>query len=239
MVPGRVGSWAQYSRHFVQSLGWYETKRWLCITMEYLEGGDLHTHLEGIDTPLSEADCRHITRQVLQGLSVMHDEGFTHGDVKPRNVLIKQRAAEGQPQTWWVKLADFGISKRAKEVSGATTLVGTPEYMAPELQRGTATQDLPAADIWAVGVMAFYMLTREAPFQPFWLASQYRDRPDELFPQAALGRWDVGADCQAFIRKLMGAMPEQRPSSDRALEDSWLRIGWLETQESETNYDSE
>lgn len=137
--------------------------------MEYLEDGDLHTYLDNIAYPMSEQDSRHIIRQVLQSLAIMHGEGFTHGDIKPRNILIKQRAIEGRPHIWWVKVADFGISKRAKEASGMTTLMGTPEYMTPEmLQRGIVLEDLAAVDIWAVGVMTFNMLTRQAAFQPFW-----------------------------------------------------------------------
>ena len=202
--------------------------------MEYLEDGDLHTYLYSKVDPMTEDDSRHIIRQVLQALDFMHSEDFTHGDIKPKNVLIKQRAAEGQPHMWWVKLADFGISKRVKEVSGTTAVAGTSEYMAPEMLRGMTMEDLPAADIWAVGVMAFFMLTKQAPFQTNWLAGQYRDKPEELFPRVALNKFNVSTDGQAFIRTLMGPTPEQRPSSVQALDEGWVKISPSETQQTET-----
>lgn len=207
--------------------------------MEYLEDGDLHTYLQSIDRPMTEHECRHIIRQILQSLDVMHTEDFTHGDIKPKNVLIRQRAAYGQPQMWWVKLADFGIAKRAKEISGETTLAGTPEYMAPELLRGEPPEDPRAGDIWAVGTMAFRMLTKQAAFISHFLAVQYVDRPDELFPRAALSEWSVTADGQDFIRRLMEPIPERRLASNQALDEGWLQMGTTETQKAQTNYDSE
>ncbi|KAH7161168.1 kinase-like domain-containing protein, partial [Dactylonectria macrodidyma] len=147
-----------YSKYFVKSLGWYEKKDSLCIAMEYVPTGDLQTYLR--DHPaLPEDDSRQITSQVLRGLAIMHGEGFH------KNVLIQQRPTPTEPGPWWVKLSDFGISKRLEAAaSGATTVMGTTEYMAPEQLRCLPDIKYPAADMWALGAMTFSILTKSCMF---------------------------------------------------------------------------
>lgn len=64
-------------------MGWYESKDSLCIAMEYYHGGDFQTYLNKHPS-LTELDCRQVASQVLQGLAIMHREGFAHRDIKPQ-----------------------------------------------------------------------------------------------------------------------------------------------------------
>ncbi|KAI3316948.1 kinase-like protein [Xylariaceae sp. AK1471] len=93
-----------YVHCFVQSFGWYEDNRFIYITMEYIEHGDLQERLE---SSFPEREVQIITLQLLEGLQFMHDNRFTHRDLKPGNILVVHPGPE-----WWVKIADFGISKR-------------------------------------------------------------------------------------------------------------------------------
>ncbi|CEO60026.1 hypothetical protein PMG11_04669 [Penicillium brasilianum] len=102
--------------------------------MEYLEKGDLLKYLDHSRTPLSENETKEITFQILEGLDMMHQNKFAHRDLEPQNILIQSHP----PSQWWVKLADFGISKRIEEASGGSTLHGTLGYIAPELWKLTA-----------------------------------------------------------------------------------------------------
>ncbi len=75
--------------------------------MEYVELGDLENF---ITRQLIEKDARVIARQLLEGLGVLHGYNWAHCDLKPQNIFVFQ----GAPQ-WWIKIGDFGISKRIRE----------------------------------------------------------------------------------------------------------------------------
>lgn len=72
----------QYERCFVKSFGWYENENAVFIAMEYCEHGDLHHYLH-LAPSLPETDAQQITFQVLEGLNFMHENGYSHRDLKP------------------------------------------------------------------------------------------------------------------------------------------------------------
>ncbi|HEX6796699.1 MAG TPA: serine/threonine-protein kinase [Ktedonobacterales bacterium] len=126
----------------------------LFIVMEYIGGGTLKDRMA---SPLTMRDITRIVHEVAGALSYAHAQGIVHRDVKPVNVLL-----DG---TGRAVLSDFGIAKvlatsAALTHSGAG--VGTPEYMSPEQCRGAAVD--ARADIYALGVMLFEMLTGRTPF---------------------------------------------------------------------------
>ncbi|WKT53720.1 Ankyrin repeat [Fusarium oxysporum f. sp. vasinfectum] len=242
----------KYSKYFAKTLGWYESRDSLYIAMEYFPAGDLYSYL-GEHPPFPEDDCRQITSQVLRGLAVMHGEGFAHRDIKPqvravqeissfvqcsferwadiwrKNVLIQQCPTAVQPGSWWVKLADFGISKRlGAATSGSSTLIGTEEYMAPELFDRTGLSDInyQATDMWALGVMTFFLLTKCRLFQSRRFAFQYEMSPERYFPSGSLDDCHVTLDGQAFIRALMRPRQEERLGSDAAMRHAWV-YAWM------------
>ena len=94
----------------MESYGWFESRDHVFITMEYFEHGDLQAYLDSVGT-MSEEDARHISYQILEGICKMHDNGFAHRDIKPSNILI--RRTKDHEEGWWVKIGDFGVSKRA------------------------------------------------------------------------------------------------------------------------------
>ena len=126
----------------------------LFIVMEYIGGGTLK---ERMASPLTMRDITRVVHEVASALSYAHAQGIVHRDVKPVNVLL-----DGGGRA---VLSDFGIAKvlatsAALTHSGAG--VGTPEYMSPEQCRGAAVD--ARADIYALGVMLFEMLTGRTPF---------------------------------------------------------------------------
>ena len=137
------------------------------LVMELLEGQSLEERLRS-DGPLEPAEAIEIARQVLLGLAEAHDKGVLHRDLKPANLFL-QPLAEGVH----VKLLDFGLAKVRTDIAsdpGAYptltadgTVVGTPTYMAPEQAIGTAIT--AAADLYAVGIVLFEMLTGQPPFR--------------------------------------------------------------------------
>jgi serine/threonine-protein kinase PpkA len=123
--------------------------------MEYIEGGDLKARL---GQPLPPREALEIIRQVALGLEVAHRAGIVHRDVKPANILFRK---DGTPV-----LSDFGIAKRLtvdQELTSTGVFLGSPNYMAPEqAQQGVVDG---RADIYALGIILFEMLTGAKPYQ--------------------------------------------------------------------------
>jgi serine/threonine-protein kinase len=132
--------------------------------MEYIEGINLGELIarEGA-LPLPRAV--HVLRQLCAGLAAAHAAGLVHRDVKPENIMIFQRGDE--PDV--VKILDFGMVKRvdaehSRNLTRGLRILGTPLYMAPESLRNPTDADA-RADIYAVGAVAFYMLSGKKLFQ--------------------------------------------------------------------------
>jgi len=125
------------------------------IAMEFVEGRTLESYLETNTTPRFD-ETLEILSQVAAGLDAAHAQGVIHRDVKPANILIR---ADGQ-----VKITDFGIARfSATELTQTRTALGTPSYMSPEQLGGEELDG--RTDLYALGVIAFRMLTGEKPYE--------------------------------------------------------------------------
>ena len=126
------------------------------LTMEFVDGPTLRDLLaDGV--PMDPAYALELTEQVLQGLAAAHEIGLVHRDVKPANVLI---CLDGT-----VKVADFGLARSASASSADSkgVHIGSAHYLAPE-QIAVGTVDA-RADVYAVGIILYEMLTGVRPFQ--------------------------------------------------------------------------
>jgi Protein kinase domain/NPCBM/NEW2 domain/PASTA domain len=174
----------------------------LAIVMDLVDGPDLRTDLvrRGTFRPIEAAE---IVDGVLAGLDVVHAGGVVHRDVKPENVLL----GNGLPGS--ARLTDFGIARIVEEsqTNRRTTVIGTPEYLAPEVADGG--QPTPASDLYAVGVMLYELVAGVTPFSggsPLAVlrrhAEQQPVRPDGM-PE---GIW-------LTVAALLAKDPAQRPSA--------------------------
>ena len=126
------------------------------LEMEFVAGRTLARLLRE-EGPLPPAWATSLAARIADGLGHAHRRGVVHRDLKPDNVLVTM---SGVP-----KIADFGLAKRVVAdgpVGRHTKLAGTPHYMAPETYAGA--DPAPAADVWALGVTLFQMLTGTLPF---------------------------------------------------------------------------
>lgn len=114
-----------YSEHFVQFFGWFDNNENIYLSMEYVKYGDLSRLIA--NQTMSERTSSDITRQLLEGLKIMHANKVCHRDLKPQNILV----ASLSPIK--VKITDFGVSKRAVDGPSFQTQVGTSSYMAPKV----------------------------------------------------------------------------------------------------------
>ena len=126
------------------------------ITMEYVRGEDLKSMIRMMGR-LSPGQTVSIAKQVCEGLAEAHKLVVVHRDLKPQNIMIDR---DGN-----VKIMDFGIARslKAKGITGAGMMIGTPEYMSPEQVEGKETDE--RSDIYALGIILFEMLTGKVPFE--------------------------------------------------------------------------
>lgn len=132
--------------------------------MEYLPGVDLRALVERFGA-VPPGRAVHILRQVCGSLAEAHSAGLIHRDIKAANVILCERG--GIPDV--VKVVDFGLVKDTIDVSPteaneATMIFGTPLYLSPEAIRSPATVD-SRSDIYAVGVLGYFLLTGSHPFE--------------------------------------------------------------------------
>ncbi|MFF4365295.1 serine/threonine-protein kinase [Streptomyces sp. NPDC001594] len=144
--------------HVLTPSGWAADDDEVLLTMDLVGGGSL-AHVVADYGPLPPRFACLLLDQLLSGLAAVHAEGVVHRDVKPANLLL-EATGKGRPH---LRLSDFGISLRKGEPRLTETglAVGTPGYFAPEQLRG-AEPDFPA-DLFAVGLVALYLLTGRKP----------------------------------------------------------------------------
>ncbi|XP_032992832.1 microtubule-associated serine/threonine-protein kinase 3 [Lacerta agilis] len=192
----------------------FETRRHLCMVMEYVEGGDCATLLKNMG-PLPVDMTRMYFAETVLALEYLHNYGIVHRDLKPDNLLITSMGH--------IKLTDFGLSKIGL-MNMATNLYeghiekdtrefvdkqvcGTPEYIAPEviLNQGYGKP----VDWWAMGIILYEFLVGCVPF--------FGDTPEELFGQVISDEiiWPEGdealpTDAQDLITQLLKHCPLER-----------------------------
>jgi serine/threonine protein kinase len=133
------------------------------IVMQLLQGESLAKMIVE-SAPLPVGRAVDIAQQTLEALAAAHAAGIVHRDMKPDNIFLTKVAGRAD----FVKLLDFGISKVRTAGTGTKltqegTVLGTPQYMSPEQARGQMDVD-GRADVWAVGIIFFEMLTGRIPF---------------------------------------------------------------------------
>lgn len=135
------------------------------IAMELLEGQNLADAVAE-HGPMAKERVREILEQLCHALAAAHKLGIVHRDLKPANVFLSEARRIGAQRV--VKVLDFGIAKiLAESVTIQGAPLGTPTWMAPEQTNGEAAT--PATDVWALGLLAFFMLTGRS----FWRAAAH------------------------------------------------------------------
>jgi len=179
----------------------------LFLAMELLEGEHLGTRLTREGTTL--ADGLSLILHALDPLTAAHARGFVHRDLKPENLFVLHDGS--------LRLLDFGIAKPLEGNSATRTgaSLGTPYYMAPE-QVMSARRVTPAADVWAVGVILYELLTGRLPFEgPTPEAVVVRACTERATPVAE--HFDGAPNLSALVDACLAQEPEERPADAATL----------------------
>ncbi|XP_050072459.1 inhibitor of nuclear factor kappa-B kinase subunit beta [Anopheles maculipalpis] len=131
------------------------------LCMEYCEGGDLRRVLNRVEncSGLREQDVRDVLRSLRNAVAYLHSLKITHRDIKPENLVLKQ-----QGERFIYKLTDLGYAKALDKQSLNASLVGTVEYIAPDLIY--CDRYNCSVDYWSMGVIGFEIITGLRPFIP-------------------------------------------------------------------------
>jgi hypothetical protein len=183
----------------------------LFITMEYIPGEDLENMIRRLGKlPVEKAFV--IAQQICEGLAEVHRLGVIHRDLKPKNIMIDR---EGE-----VKIMDFGLARtpRGVKLTEAGHVVGTPIFMSPEQIDGETLD--PRSDIFALGVIMYYMLTGALPFEaestPMLALRHKTHRPAD--PHALSPR--VSGELSRIVMKCLEIEKEKRyPGAQELLAD--------------------
>ncbi|XP_026797258.2 serine/threonine-protein kinase NIM1 [Pangasianodon hypophthalmus] len=181
----------------------------LCLVLEYAGGGDLHARISS-QGKFSDLESKLVFAQILSAVKHMHDNNMIHRDLKAENILFTSNSC--------VKVADFGFStKISNRNQMLDTFCGSPPYAAPELFKDEAYMG-PPVDVWAMGVLLFFMVTGTMPFRADTVPKL---RCCVLRGVYVLPTW-VSAPCQRLIRGILKPEPTERCALDQMLGCEWL-----------------
>lgn len=193
----------------------FEHKRQIYLVMEYCSGGDLYER-----APYPEPAAAQLMIKILSAVAYMHKNNVVHRDIKFENILFEDKAPDSE-----VKIIDFGLSKKYnmrhhQNSIIMTETVGTVYTMAPQVLQGVYTSK---ADIWAIGVITYMMLSGQ---KPFW-GKKRRHIVDKIM------RCDYNFDdeiwktvspkAKQFIAACLQMNPHHRPTAEDALKAEWLQ----------------
>jgi eukaryotic-like serine/threonine-protein kinase len=180
------------------------------LVMDYVDGVTLRSVMD--NGPIEPNKALSIARQILSGLAHAHKQEVFHRDVKPANIMISEEIGHGQR----IRILDFGLARLQGNVGRDATqinmVVGTPNYMAPEQTVPGGVVD-GRADLYAVGVVIYEMITGQRPFQAedtLQLLGMHRAAPIPRVTDNAPKGVELPKGLQELIDRAMAKSPEQR-----------------------------
>ena len=192
----------------VTAFGVVTTRDGLALTMEYVDGPDLHQLVSAKGQLSVDRACRYAI-QVCRGLAAADARGLVHRDIKPANLIRATVDGAGV-----IKILDFGLAQvRSAEADSRLTstgdVLGTPDFMPPEQARDPGSADI-RSDLYALGGTLYFLLTGRTPFpRPGLLATLDAHRYDAP-PDLTHARPDVPPALAAVVTRMLAKKPGER-----------------------------
>ncbi|KAI1279594.1 Serine/threonine-protein kinase 17A [Halotydeus destructor] len=193
----------------------YETPTEFILILEMAGGGELQRILDEEDF-LPETSSASISKQLIEAVAFLHDHNIAHLDIKPQNILM----CRPYPDFCDIKLCDFGISRVITKGTDLREIVGTPDYVAPEILHYEPIS--LKTDMWSIGVVVYVLLTGYSPFgadnkqETFCnITNMKLEFPATLFSH-------ISEEAVDFMKKLLVKEPKKRLNCEEALRHEWL-----------------
>lgn len=196
---------------FIESFAIAEKNK-LYIILEFLDGGSVQDLLEQApDGRLPPEQARCYVYQLLEALEYLHNFGVVHRDIKPGNMLL---TTTGQ-----MKLADFGVSQWISKVDPNSGTQGSPAFQPPEVASGQQRAAGPLGDIWAIGVLLFFISVGRLPFegQTVFILFEAIAKGEFVFPDGF-----EDASLRDLISKILQVDPLKRPTLAQIKSHPWF-----------------
>nr|XP_020462962.1 serine/threonine-protein kinase 17A-like [Monopterus albus] len=194
----------------------YETDTEIILVLECAAGGEIFNQcVADNDEAFTEKDVTRLAKQILSGVAFLHRNNVVHLDLKPQNILLTSARPLGD-----IRIVDFGLSRHMDNITEVREILGTPEYVAPEILSYEPIST--ATDMWSIGVLTYVMLTGESPF--------LGDNKQETFLNISQVNIDYSQDtfegisslAVDFIKSLLVKNPRKRATAEEGLRHPWL-----------------
>ncbi|KAG8446635.1 hypothetical protein GDO86_014184 [Hymenochirus boettgeri] len=222
---------ATFSPYVVDLHEVYETNSEIILVMEYAAGGEIFNQcVADQDEAFTEKDVIRLIHQILQGVLHLHRNNVVHLDLKPQNILLTSSKPLGD-----IRIVDFGLSRKVDSVKEVREILGTPEYVAPEILNYEPIST--ATDMWSVGVLTYVMLTGVSPFQGDTKQQTFLNI-SQVNVQYTQEEFDgISKLAVEFIKSLLIKNPRKRISADQCLQHPWLSSTTISAPLTNTNLD--
>lgn len=211
------------SHYFVHLIeGFIDHQGGICLVMDQVQGDELFELFAEHENGLDEEDARHYLRQIFEAVEELHAVGIAHLDLKLENIMYNKQTKE-------IKIIDFGFAEEtinmSSTVSGSsrhrlqTNFCGSLDYSAPEILQHIPF-DGKKADVWALGVMTFALLTGDFPF-----TGKRRDHLMMNIVKAKFSipsRLSLSPNARSLLHRMLQRQPENRSSVNHLLQHPWF-----------------
>ncbi|KAH3745239.1 kinase domain protein [Pelomyxa schiedti] len=213
-------------------IGARKGKKHFFLAMEFIPGRSLKAIVEELEANtktntshkkyLPEFQIRNISTQLFSALRHIHSLGFTHRDVKPENIILRENPEgvhvnEQTPEVHTAYLLDFGFAHETKTM---TTRPGTPRYKSPELFGEQHYNE--QVDMYSMGAVLYYMFSGGTP--PYQNGCTLEIQDHKIEPNFYSDPWPkVSLEAKALLKKLLSVDPAHRPTSTNIFEEPWIK----------------
>ncbi|XP_042240946.1 death-associated protein kinase 1-like isoform X4 [Homarus americanus] len=211
----------------------FDNGQQVILVLELVRGGELFDHISERER-LSEEEASAFLHQILQGVCHMHSLGLAHLDLKPENVLLLSKNRQH------IKLIDFGLSRVITKAEEVRDMMGTAEFVAPEIVNYEPL--CLATDMWAIGVITYILLSGSSPFLGDTQQETFNNitAVDYTFDSEYFcGTSDLAKD---FICRLLVKDARKRLTAEESLAHPWMEPQSQEQEEerrdAQTNMDN-